>query len=258
MRQAARAAENQCGDIAVSDPSVFVTTFLASAVEVIEMVIIIVGVGSVRGWRSTWLGAGAGLAVLAVLVLVFGTALQAVPIDTLRLVIGSLLLVFGLQWLRKGIRRVAAHGLRGMGDWSASAEGIPAHGVDWTAFTLAFKGVLLEGLEVAFIVVSFGLTAQALGSAVAGAAAAFVVIGVAGVATRNVVQRIPRSALQLLVGTLLSSFGTFWAVEGLGVAWPGDEIAILALTGWYALAAAGYTALLRRRAHPLIAQTTQG
>jgi uncharacterized membrane protein len=189
---------------------------------------------------------------------VFGTALQAVPIETLRLVIGSLLLVFGLQWLRKGIRRVAAHGLRGMGDWSASAEGIPAHGVDWTAFLLSFKGVLLEGLEVAFIVVSFGLTAQALGSAVAGAAAAFVVIAVAGVATRNVVQRIPRSALQLLVGTLLSSFGTFWAVEGLGVAWPADDLAIPALIGWYALAAAGYTALLRRRAHPLLAQTSEG
>lgn len=222
------------------------------------MVIIIVGVGQVRGWRSTWLGAGAGLAVLAVLVLVFGTALQAVPIDALRLVVGSLLLVFGLQWLRKGIRRVAANGFRGMGDWSASAEGVPTTGVDWTAFVLSFKGVLLEGLEVAFIVVSFGLTAQALGSAVLGAAAAFVVIGLAGVLTRGVVQRIPRSALQLLVGTLLSSFGTFWAVEGLGVAWPGDEIAILALAGWYVLAAVGYTALLRRRAHPLLAQTSEG
>jgi uncharacterized membrane protein len=238
--------------------SVFVTTFLASAVEVIEMVLIIVGVGSVRGWRSTWLGAGAGLGVLAVLVAVFGTALQAVPIGTLRLVIGSLLLVFGLQWLRKGIRRVAANGLRGMGEWSASAEGIPAHGVDWTAFLLAFKGVLLEGLEVAFIVVSFGLTAQALGSAVAGAAAAFLVIGVAGILTRNLVQRIPRSALQLLVGTLLSAFGTFWAVEGLGLDWPGDDIAILALAGWYALAAAGYTTLLRRRAHPLLPQPSEG
>jgi uncharacterized membrane protein len=241
----------------MGNPSVFVTTFLASAVEVIEMVIIIVGVGSVRGWRSTWLGAGAGVAVLAVLVAVFGTALQTVPIDTLRLVIGSLLLVFGLQWLRKGIRRVAANGLTGMGDWSASAEGIPAQGVDWTAFTLAFKGVLLEGLEVAFIVVSFGLTAEALPSAVVGAAAAFVVIGAAGVLTRGLVQRIPRSALQLLVGTLLSAFGTFWSVEGLGLTWPGDEIAILALAGWYAAAAAGYTTLLRRRAHPLLTQPTE-
>lgn len=245
--------------VAVSNPSVFVTTFLASAVEVIEMVIIVVGVGSVRGWRSTWLGAGSGLAVLAVLVFAFGTALQAVPIGALRLVIGSLLLVFGLQWLRKGIRRVSANGFRGMGEMAASSEGVPAHGVDWTAFVLSFKGVLLEGLEVAFIVVSFGLTAQALGSAVLGAAAAFVVIAGAGVLARGFVQRIPRSALQLVVGTLLSSFGTFWSVEGLGVAWPGGDTAILVLVGWYVLAAAGYVGLLRRRAlRRLVAQKAGG
>jgi uncharacterized membrane protein len=242
----------------MSDPSVFVTAFLASAVEVIEMVIIVVGVGTVRGWRSTWLGAGAGLAVLAVLVVVFGTALRAVPIDVLRLVIGSLLLVFGLQWLRKGIRRVSTGGLRGMGERTASAEGIPSHGVDWTAFLLSFKGVLLEGLEVAFIVVSFGLAAQALGSALLGAAAAFVVVAGAGLLTRGVVQRIPRSALQLAVGTLLSSFGTFWAVEGLGVEWPGDEVSIIALVGWYVLAAAGYVGLLRRRARRPLAQQVAG
>jgi uncharacterized membrane protein len=238
----------------VSHSSVLVTTFLAAAVEVIEMVIIVVGVGSVRGWRSTWLGAGAGLSVLALLVLGFGTALEAVPIGALRLVIGSLLLVFGLQWLRKGISRVSANGFRGMGERAASAEGVPAHGVDWTAFVLSFKGVLLEGLEVAFIVVSFGLAARALGSALLGAAAAFVVIAGAGLLARGVVQRIPRSALQLLVGTLLSSFGTFWAVEGLGVGWPGGDAAILGLVGWYALAAAGYVGLLRRRARRLVAQ----
>jgi len=238
----------------VSHSSVFVTTFLAAAVEVIEMVIIVVGVGSVRGWRSTWLGAGAGLAVLGVLVLAFGTALTNVPIGALQLVIGSLLLVFGLQWLRKGISRVSANGLRGMGERAASAAGVPAYGVDWTAFVLSFKGVLLEGLEVAFIVVSFGLTAQALGSALLGAAAAFVVIAGAGLLARGVVQRIPRSALQLVVGTLLSSFGTFWAVEGLGVAWPGSDAAILGLVGWYVLAAAGYVGLLRRRTHRLVTQ----
>jgi uncharacterized membrane protein len=208
----------------------------------------VVGVGSVRGWRSTWLGAGAGLGVLAVLVVAFGTALRAVPIEVLRLVIGSLLLVFGLQWLRKGIRRVSSGGLRGMGERTASAEGVPSHGVDWTAFVLSFKGVLLEGLEVAFIVVSFGLAAQAVGSAALGAAAAFVVVSGAGLLARGTVRRIPRSALQLLVGTLLSSFGTFWAVEGLGVEWPGDEAAILVLAGWFVLAAAGYVQMLRRRA----------
>jgi uncharacterized membrane protein len=242
----------------VSHYSVFATTFLASAVEVIEMVIIVVGVGSVRGWRSTWLGAASGLGALALLVLAFGTALQAVPINALRLVIGALLLVFGLQWFRKGIRRVSANGFRGMGERPASAEGVTATGVDWTAFVLAFKGVLLEGVEIAFIVVSFGLTAQALGSALLGAAAAFVVVAGAGVLARELVQRIPRSALQLVVGTLLSSFGSFWAVEGLGVAWPGGDAAILALVGWYVLAAAGYVGLTRRRARRLLPRQAGG
>jgi uncharacterized membrane protein len=242
----------------VSHSSVFVTTFLAASVEVIEMVIIVVGVGTVRGWRSTWLGAGSGLAVLALLVLAFGTALTVVPIGVLRLVIGSLLLVFGLQWLRKGIGRVTANGFRGMGERTASAEGVPAEGVDWTAFVLSFKGVLLEGLEVAFIVVGFGLAAQALPTALLGAGTAFVVVAGAGLLTHRVVQRIPRSALQLLVGTLLSSFGTFWAVQGLGVAWPGSDAAILALVGWYVLAAAGYVGLLRHRTRGPVLQDARG
>jgi uncharacterized membrane protein len=238
--------------------SVFVTTFLAACVEVIEMVIIVVGVGSVRGWRSTWLGAGAGFAVLAVLVLAFGTALTLVPIDALRLLVGSLLLVFGLQWLRKGIVRVSASGFRGMGARSAPAAAVPGRGIDWTAFVLSFKGVLLEGIEVAFIVIAVGATAGALPTAIVGAAAAFLVIAGAGLLTRGVVQRIPRSALQLLVGTLLSSFGTFWAVQGLGVAWPGSDAAILALVGWYVLAAAGYVLLLRQRARSLVLQHGRG
>jgi uncharacterized membrane protein len=229
----------------VSGSSAFVVTFLAAAVEVIEMVIIVVGVGSIRGWRSTWLGAGTGLAVLAVLVLVFGAALQAVPINALRLVIGTLLLIFGLQWLVKGIRRVSVNGLRGMGERAATAENVPVSGVDWTAFVLSFKGVLLEGLEVAFIVVSVGLAGQTLGSAVLGAVAAFVVLAGAGLLARGLVQRIPRSALQLIVGTLLSSFGTFWSVEGLGIAWPGNDLAIVGLIGWYVLTAAAYVAMLR-------------
>jgi uncharacterized membrane protein len=241
----------------VSPSSVFVTTFLAAAVEVIEMVIIVIGVGNIRGWRSTWLGAAAGLAVLAVLVLALGTALTLVPIGALRLAVGSLLLVFGLQWLRKGISRVSANGFGGMGARSASADGIPDHGVDWTAFVLSFKGVLLEGLEIALIVVSFGATAQAFPTAILGAAVAFVVIAGVGLLARGVVQRIPRSALQLLVGTLLSSFGTFWALEGLGVAWPAGDAAILALVGWYALAAAWYIGRLRRRTDKLVPQNAR-
>src|SRR5437870_5943346 len=140
----------------MSHSSVFVTTFLAAAVEVIEMVIIVVGVGTVRGWRSTWLGAAAGLAVLAVLVLALGTALTLVPIDALRLAVGALLLVFGLQWLRKAILRAA--GLKTLHDEEEAfrheteearrAGSARRAGLDWYAFTLSFKGVLLEGLEV--------------------------------------------------------------------------------------------------------------
>jgi uncharacterized membrane protein len=232
----------------VGDTSVFVVAFLGAAVEVIEMAIIVVGVGTIRGWRSTWLGAGAGLGVLAALVVALGTALQAVPIDLLRLLIGALLLIFGLQWLRKGIQRVSANGLRGMGRRDATAESIPASGVDWTAFVLAFKGVLLEGLEVAFIVISVGLAAQALSIAALAAALAFVVIVGAGLLARRWVERVPRSALQLVVGTLLSSFGTFWSVQGLGVSWPGNDLAILLLVGWYLLTAVAGIELVRLHA----------
>src|SRR6266568_4285319 len=158
-------------------------------------------------------------------------------------------------WLRKGITRVSATGFRGTGARTAPADGIPSRGVDWTAFVLSFKGVLLEGLEIALIVVSFGATAQAFPAAVLGAAAAFVVIAGAGLLARGIVGRIPRSALQLLVGTLLSSFGTFWAVEGLGVAWPGGDAAILALIGWYVVAAAGYIERLWRHADNLVPRT---
>src|SRR5260370_22341346 len=160
----------------MSYSSVFFTTFLAAAVEVIEMVIIVVGVGTVRGWRSTWLGAAAGLAVLAVLVAALGTALRLVPIGALRLAVGSLLLVFGLQWLVKGIRRGSARGLRGMGARSAPAEGVPGHGVGWAAFVLSFKGVLLGGLEIALIVASFGATAPPFPAPSPRAAAPFVVL----------------------------------------------------------------------------------
>src|SRR6201984_1381340 len=122
------------------NPAVFVTTFLAAAVEIIEMVIMVVGVGTIRGWRSTLIGATSGLVILAALILALGSALTLVPIGVLRLVVGSLLFVFGLQWLRKGIRRVAANGFRGMGARNATDDDIPAHGVDWIAFLLEHRG----------------------------------------------------------------------------------------------------------------------
>ncbi|HKA51788.1 MAG TPA: hypothetical protein VKK19_19575 [Candidatus Dormibacteraeota bacterium] len=228
--------------------AVAVTTFLASAVEGIEMVAIVAGVGVTRGWRAAIAGAAGGLVVLAVLVAVFGLALTAIPIGILRLVVGALLLIVGLNWLRKGIRRLAAQGLRGSGPGDpgpTEEEEVPRDRRDWTGFVLAFKGVLLEGLEVAFIVVTFGGTSNQLGVAVVAAIGALVLVAAFGLAIQPLVRRIPRSALQLAVGLLLTTFGTFWAVEGVGVDWPGSDAAIVGLLGLYVVVAAGYLAVER-------------
>jgi uncharacterized membrane protein len=234
---------------------VLLTTFLASSVEAIEMVVIVLGVGATRGWRSTVLGAAAGFAVLAVIVAVLGAALAAVPIGPLRVIVGALLLLFGLQWFRKGIARVAARGLAGVSEQGVEDDDVPAAGIDWVAFVLSFKGVLLEGLEIALIVVSFGLAAGQLGLSVVGAAAAVVVIGATGFALKGFVTRIPRSLLQLIVGTLLTSFGTFWSLEGLGVTWPQSDLDIVALLFAYGLAATTYIVMERRRIHQMTLET---
>src|SRR5215467_14451381 len=205
--------------------AVAVTTFLASAVEGIEMVAIVAGVGVTRGWRAAIAGAAGGLVVLAVLVA-----------------------LVGLNWLRKGIRRLAAQGLRGAGPGDpgpTEEDEVPRDRRDWTGFVLAFKGVLLEGLEVAFIVVTFGGTSNQLGVAVVAAIGALVLVAAFGLAIQPLVRRIPRSALQLAVGLLLTTFGTFWAVEGVGVDWPGSDAAIVGLLGLYVVVAAGYLAVER-------------
>jgi uncharacterized membrane protein len=234
--------------------AVFIPAFLASAVEAIEMAVIVIGVGATRGWRSALLGASGGFATLAVIVAGLGTALTVVPIGALRVAVGGLLLVFGLQWLRKGIRRVSVQGFAGYrgGAHLDEAGPVSPEGIDWTAFVLAFKGVLLEGLEVAFIAVTFGATARAYTPAIVGAVSAVVVIGAVAAAAEGLVRRIPRSALQLVVGTLLTSFGTFWGAEGLGVEWPGEDAAILGLVLLYVAVAALATATLRRRQAALV------
>jgi len=212
------------------------------------MVAIVAGVGATRGWRAAAAGAGAGFATLAVVVAAFGLALTAIPIGPLRLVVGALLLVFGLNWLRKGIRRVAAGGLRSTTIGAPAApedEDVPAGRPDWTGFVLSFKGVLLEGLEVAFIVVTFGSTSDQLGVAAAAGIAAVVAVGGLGLAIQPAIRRIPRSVLQLVVGLLLTTFGTFWSVEGLGVSWPGSDAAILVLLVLYVATAALYVSVER-------------
>ena len=226
------------GKVMALDSTVLLAAFLATAIEVIEMVAIVVGVGVARSWRASLIGASAGLVVLAVLVAGLGTAVREVPLTPVRLVVGALLLVFGLQWLRKGVLRVARDGW-GVGHSAADVDSadLGERRFDWTGFVLSFKGVTLEGLEVAVIVVAFGAAAGAVSSAVVGAAAAIIVLGAVGGLTYRLVARIPRRALQLFVGAMLTTFGTFWAGEGLGVTWPGDQLALLVLGVVYVLAA---------------------
>lgn len=225
------------------------TTFLASAVEAVEMVTIVLGVGVTRGWRSSLFGAGIGMIVLIVLGGALGTGLSAVPIVTLRLFIGALLLIFGLQWLGKAIPRVAARGFRseGKGEEAPERSGTGG-GVDWTAFVLCFKGVVLEGLEILFIVVSFGAAANhRYVPAGASALAALLVIAGIGAAFQSALGSIPRRVLQLVVGGMLATFGTFWSVEGLRVAWPFADVSLAFLFAFYAAVIAALLFLARAR-----------
>ncbi len=229
--------------IGVASVSVLVGVFVASCVEVTEMVIIVVGVGATRGWRSTWIGVGAGLTVLAGIIAGLGQALQLIPIDTVRIIIGGLLLTFGLQWYRQGVIQTAADGFGGGTEEEDAVDaGSGGRGIDWTAFVLAFKGVLLEGLEVAFIVVAFGAgggstgsgtTGGSYGAAYVGAGAAFVVIGLLGFAAKRRLERVPGRSLKFGVGGLLATFGTFWSLEGLGVHWPGGDLSLAWLYALY-------------------------
>lgn len=217
--------------------------FLASAVEMVEAVTIVIGVGVVRGWRSPLIGAGAATLALAVLVAALGPALTVIPIHVLRLVVGALLLAFGLQWLRKAVLRAGgwmAQRDEGVAflreqEQAAAAGTEERAGLDWYAFTVAFKGVLLEGLEVVFIVISFGSAQGELGPAAAGAAVAVVLVGLAGVLVRGPLERVPENTLKYAVGLLLTSFGCFWGAEGAGVDWPGDELSLLAVLGFLGL-----------------------
>jgi uncharacterized membrane protein len=239
----------------VSSLALFLTVFIACAVEAVEALTIVLAAGLTREWRSTFQGMAAALVVLAVTVAVLGPALTLLPLTALRLVVGALLAVFGLQWLRKAILR--ASGYKGLHDEeaiyarqvaaarTATSEG--RRGVrDWYAFTLSFKGVLLEGLEVVFIAITFGANQQNQGLAAVAAAAAVVVVAAVGIAVRAPLSRVPENALKFAVGVMLTSFGMFWGAEGAGVSWPGNDAALLAIVPGTALVGLGYTALLRR------------
>ena len=236
-------------------------SFLASAVEMVEALTIVLGVGIVRGWRSTLVGAGVAAVVLAALVAALGPALQVIPIASLRLVVGALLLAFGLQWLRKAILRssgyVSLHdedeSFRRERDQAAGAAREQKAGLDWYAFTVSFKGVLLEGLEVVFIVIAFGTAQGQLGLAAVGAALAVVVVLLAGVIARGPLSRVPENSIKFGVGLLLTSFGCFWAAEGVGIEWPGDEASLLGVIALFAAASFLFVRALRRRRGRIVA-----
>jgi uncharacterized membrane protein len=230
--------------------------FLACAVEAVEALTIVLAAGLTRGWSSPLIGVGSALAVLAVVVAVLGPAIGQVPLNLLRLLVGALLLIFGLQWLRKAILRASGHKARHdetaiyqrqASDAQAAARRRRSFVTDWYAFTLAFKGVLLEGLEVAFIVVTFAANQGHLASACLGAALAVILVAAVGVLLKKPLARVPENTMKFVVGVLLTSFGTFWASEGAGADWPGADRALLAIIPGYLLVSLLFIALMRRR-----------
>jgi uncharacterized membrane protein len=229
-----------------------VSVFLACAVEAVEALTIVLAVGTTRSWSSALSGAGLGTVVLAALVAALGPALTSLPIDVLRVGVGGLLLVFGLQWLRKAILR--AGGLKALHDEAAAfaqeAEsarnaGRPA-GFDPYSFTIAFKGVFLEGLEVAFIVLTFGANQHRIPLAAGAAAVAIGLVAAAGIAIRAPLARVPENTMKFAVGVMLTSFGTFWGAEGAGASWPGADAALLVIVPVLLVISLGFVALIRR------------
>lgn len=212
------------------------SAFLASLVEVVEAFTIVLAVATVRGWRPALLGTGAGLLLLAVLIIVFGPLLDLIPLAALQLLIGVLLLLFGMRWLRKAILRaggrIALHDETGayQRETATLLKATVEHEgsrLDWFAGIAAFKAVVLEGLEVVFIVLAVGAGNGMLGPAAAGAAAATLLILAIGVVVRAPLAKVPENTLKFFVGIMLSAFGIFWTGEGLGVEWPGRDLAIL-------------------------------
>jgi uncharacterized membrane protein len=221
----------------------------------VEALTIVLAMGVTRGWRAALIGAGAATLALAAIVAALGPALTVIPIEVLRLVVGALLLVFGLQWLSKAILR--SSGWRALRDEdavyareraSAESAGHEEHaGLDWYGFTISFKGVLLEGLEVAFIVLTFGTTQGSIPLAALGAGAAVVLVIVAGVFVRGPLARVPENTLAFAVGVMLTTFGIFWGAEGAGVDWPGDDASLPGVLVFVLLISLGFVTALRRR-----------
>jgi uncharacterized membrane protein len=230
------------------------SVLLACSVEAVEALTIVLAVGTTRSWSSALYGVGAAVLALAVVVAALGPALTALPLNALRVAVGGLLLVFGLQWLRKAILRAA--GLKALHDenqtfvdeaQAARAAGeLPSRRLDGYSFAISFKGVFLEGLEVAFIVLTFGANQHRIGLAAAAAALAVLLVAGAGLAAHAPLARVPENAMKFSVGVMLTSFGTFWGAEGAGASWPGNDAALLVIIPAVLLVAFAFVAWLRR------------
>lgn len=230
------------------------TAFLSSLVEAVEALTIVLAVTFVRGWRPAVIGAIAGLALLALIVLVLGPLLNQIPLHQLQLVIGVLLLLFGMRWLRKAILRAAGaipshdEAISFASETQELREQERRHEarLDWLAGLASFKAVVLEGLEVVFIVIAVGAGRGLLGPACLGALAACLIVVVAGLVVHRPLARVPENILKFAVGVMLSSFGVFWIGEGLRVPWPGEDLAILAFAALF-LVTALLTVVVARR-----------
>jgi uncharacterized membrane protein len=242
-------------DMSGAEIGLVVSVFLACAVEAVEALTIVMAVGQTRDWSSSLSGAAAATVALAAAVAILGGALAHVSIEVLRVVVGVFLLVLGLQWLRKAVLRAA--GLKAMHDEldiyeherDAALHVSRARG-SWDAysFSVAFKGVLIEGLEVAIIVITFGANQHRVGLAAAAAGVAVLLVIAAGIAVRAPLARVPENTMKFAVGVMLCSFGIFWAGEGLGLDWPGGDASLLAIVPALAAASLATAASLRRTA----------
>jgi uncharacterized membrane protein len=232
--------------------AVALPAFVASLVEFVEALTIVLAVGATRGWRSALIGSAAGVVLLALLVAAFGRELTHAPLQLIQIVLGALLVFFGLRWLRKACLRYA--GVIPMGDESRRftrttaqlRDGATSAAIDGPGVLTSFNGVVIEGLEIVFIVLAVGASSNALGLAVAGAAVAGVIVIGLALALREPLTRVPANTLKFVVGLMLASLGTLWLGEGLGIDWPGDDFSALWIGAAY-LAACGASIVLSRR-----------
>lgn len=236
--------------------ALFITVFLACAVEAVEATTVVLAIGTARHWRSALTGSVAALVLLAAVVAALGPAVASLPLNALRLVVGGVLLIFGLQWLRKAALR--AGGVKALHDEDAifreqlaeaerASTGRRSLVGDWYGFTVSFKSVLLEGLEVVFIALTFGANQHNIPLAAVAAVVAVCVVTATAVVVRAPLSRVPENTMKFVVGVLLCAFGTFWGAEGAGASWPGSDAALLALVPLYGCVGLLLAAALRAR-----------